>query len=532
MAQKTKVYDMYARFLRWAMDRIHENGIIAFVSNNSFIDSKTYDGFRKVLGQEFSCAYVINLKGNARTSGERRRQEGGNIFRDKIRVGVAIYFLVKEKTQERFQVFYDEVKDYAKADEKSQWLSFRRIRNIPFEYLRPDKKNYWINIPDNDFESLMPLCKKNVKLGRCEEALFELYSLGVVTARDEWSYDFTRKSLKDKTKFFIKFYNNEIIRWKKSKKNIPLNDFVDRTIKWTQELESHLSKQHTLSFNDKNIILSNYRPFVKKLFYFDRIYTHRIYQNEKIFGFRNEFSNTVLCISGMSTTKPFNVLASNILVDLHFNGDSQCLPLYHYDQNGKRIDNITDWGLQQFVNHYKDKKITKQKIFHYVYAVLHDPAYRRKYELNLKREFPRIPFYDDFHQWANWGKRLTNLHINYETAKPYRLQVKDLELPPGVTPKVKLKADKDAGIIILDSETELRGVPAEAWQYKLGNRSALEWILDQYLERKPQDPTIAEKFDTYRFADYKEQVMDLLQRVCTVSVETMKIMSEMEMTYE
>ena len=179
-----------------------------------------------------------------------------------------------------------------------------------------------------------------------------------------------------------------------------------------------------------------------------------------------------------------------------------------------------------------NNNITKQDIFHYVYAVLHHPAYRKKYELNLKREFPRIPFYDNFFQWSAWGKQLMDLHINYETAESYDLKlVTKTPLSTrgeGLGMRAKLKALKDIGIIQLDENTELHGIPKQAWEYKLGNRSALEWILDQYKEKKPGDPTIAEKFNTYRFADYKEYVIDLLKRVCTVSVETMKVVREME----
>src|SRR5690606_12655989 len=174
---------------------------------------------------------------------------------------------------------------------------------------------------------------------------------------------------------------------------------------------------------------------------------------------------------------------------------------------------------------YKTKFITKEDIFHYCYAVLHNPAYREKYALNLKRDFPRIPFYNDFWQWAAWGKELMELHINYETVPPYDLN--EVTTGQAEQPKTKLKADKEAGKIILDENITLTGIPKEAWDYKLGNRSALEWILDQYKESKPKDPTIAAKFNTYRFADYKEQVTDLLQRVCTVSVETMRVVGEM-----
>ncbi len=224
--------------------------------------------------------------------------------------------------------------------------------------------------------------------------------------------------------------------------------------------------------------------------------------------------------------QPFSNFASAIITNYAmFSADyAQCLPLYRYTSSGERVDNITDWGLLQFVNHYS-AKITKEDIFYYVYGVLHNPAYRKKYELNLKREFPRIPFYESFDKWKDWGKQLMDLHINYEITEPYKLIRKEIDTK--ALPKVKLKADKETGIIQLDENTELHGILKEVWEYKLGNRSALEWILDQYKEKKPGDSTIAEKFNTYKFADYKEQVIDLLKRVCTVSVETMKIINEM-----
>lgn len=233
-----------------------------------------------------------------------------------------------------------------------------------------------------------------------------------------------------------------------------------------------------------------------------------------------------------SNTVHWNPLASKILVDLNaVYGGSQCLPLYRYDNLGNKVDNITDWALNHFKEHYKDSNITKDNIFRYVYAVLHHPAYREKYDINLKREFPRIPFYENFQQWDNWGSKLMNLHLNYETANPYPLKRIDLKADsskPTVKPKAILKADKLDNSIRLDTITTLKKIPAVAWEYKLGNRSAIEWVLEYYKERKPKDPTILEKFNTYRFSDYKEQVIDLLARVCTISVETMKIIKDME----
>ena len=220
-------------------------------------------------------------------------------------------------------------------------------------------------------------------------------------------------------------------------------------------------------------------------------------------------------------------MANDNIVDLHFNGDSSCLPLHRYAEDGTRVENITDWALGQFQKHYKDKKIAKLDLFHYVYAVLHHPAYRRKYEINLKREFPRIPFYEDFWQWAGWGGQLMALHLGYEQAAPYPLERLERQVAEGYRVTPRLIARKEQGLIEVDTLTSLRGVPAEAWDYRLGTYSALEWVLERYKEKTPKDPTIREKFNAYRFSDYKEPVIELLRRVCTVSVETMRIVGEM-----
>ena len=514
------VYDMYTRFIRWASDRLGKNGILAFVSNNSFIDSISYDGFRKVVAKEFNEIYIIDMKGNARTSGERRRKEGGNVFSDEIRVGIAIYFLVRNENTEGFKVYYNAIKDYADADKKKDYLSSNILKNINFIHIRPNNEGNWINQAENDFDNLLPLVNKDVKAGKGGKAIFKLFSRGIETTRDEWVYDFSKLNLIHKIGFFIKKYNLSIA-----------NGEMDNCIKWSSSLESYLHTKRKVSFDEILIEKSLYRPYLKLYQYTEKILNHRLSQNHyEMFSENLKSPNRVIAISSIGSSKSFHCLASDLLIDLHLTGDSQCLPLYRYEKDGNRIDNITDWGLAQFQIHYNNSAITKLDIFHYTYAVLQNPAYRTKYELNLKREFPRLPFYDDFHQWVNWGKQLMDLHINYETVEPYPLKRIDLPFAKdnNKTPKAKLKADITKGTIILDDVTTLEGVPKIAWEYRLGNRCALEWILDQYKEKKPKDPTIAEKFNTYRFADYKEQVIDLLQIVCTVSVETMQIIQQIE----
>lgn len=426
------------------------------------------------------------------------------------------------------KIYYHSLTDEMRKEEKLQWFNQHKLVDIPFEHIQPDKNNNWINQTDNDWEEMIQLCSKDVKAGKSKDSLFVLYSNGVQSNKDEWVYDLSIHQLDIKLKFYIDIYKSERIRWNNSDKQEKINNFVDRIIKWTEELQSHLVKGSNIEFNTENIIKVNYRPFFQLYMYFDKIITHRPYQNEKIFGKNGRFKNRSIFFNVSSPV--FCSYASDVMSAsgtlLIGGGTTQCLPFYRLDSHDNKIENISNWALEQFQSNYSDETITKEDIFNYVYGVLHNPEYRKKYELNLKREFPRIPFYDDFRKWAAWGKDLMELHINFEEVEQYPLIKTDIDTIE--KPKCKLKADKTAGTITLDENTVLSGVPGSAWEYKLGNRSALEWILDQYKEKKPKDPTIAEKFNTYRFADYKDKVIDLLMRVCTVSVRTMEIVNEMK----
>ncbi len=595
-AQKTKVYDMYARFLRWASDRISDKGIIAFITNNSFINARTFDGFRKVVQDEFDYIYVIDLGGNIRAG-----DTTGNVFN--IMVGVAILFFVKKSdsplpegeglgVREKCQIFYNSLTNLNSGQEKLQFLASHKFEQIHFEHIQPDQNNNWINLAaDNDFDSLLPLANKETKLAKKvdkQKAIFKLYTSAVKSNRDDWVYDYDLWQLVEKIKYFIKIYNQDIDRSKQNNLS-NINNFVNYEIKWSETLKKNLSNFNQLKFDSNLIVNLYYRPFVKKNYYSDKSLSDRLtFNHYDIFGKDLQKDNLVICLAEKSVNQPFYCLVSNIIMDYHFTGDSQCLPLYTYDEEGNKQENITDWGLQQFRDYYQpspphppslserggrrlsdnsssphpvgeglgvranfangeklgEREITKLDIFHYIYAVLHNPKYREKYELNLKRDFPRIPFYEDFYQWVKWGKQLMELHLNYESITPY--QLKRIDLTPPNPPfqggkqkatlskggwgviKPKLKADKTKGQILIDEVTTLENVPNIAWEYQLGNRSAIEWILDQYKEKKPKDQTIAEKFNNYHFADYKEQAIDLLMRVTTVSVETVKIIKKIE----
>jgi len=560
-AQKTKLYDMYSRFFRWASDRLHDDGVLAFITNRSFLDARTFDGFRKIVAQEFAEIRVVDLGGDVRAN-PKLSGTTHNVFG--IQTGVAISFLVKKRGSKGARIFYARRPEMATAEEKLSFLSGSRLRELPMEEVAPDKGGNWLSLTNNDFDTLLPIASKQQKRSKSVnvKALFRFFSQGVKTNRDEWVCGFDRGDVLSKASYLIQEYNSEVARLAGKVDRSDVANKVSYHIKWTRKLKNLLVAGRKLEFDELVAVESLYRPFTKLTTYFAWELNEDWYQLESMFPKGVTDSPYIAFVEGQRLD--FSVIAGNTLPNYAmFSLDPvQCVSRFAY-QDGQRIDNITDWALKQFRDHYKAASpsqpspasggrgqsasgkgaggkaaaIGKDAIFHYVYAVLHDPVYREKYALNLKREFPRIPLYGDtpadFWRWAAWGEQLMALHIGYETVEPWPLQRTDIidekARSAEQSPKPLLKADKAGGRIVLDSETTLSGIPPEAWDYKLGNRSALEWILDQYKESKPRDPTIREKFDTYRFADYKDKVIDLLMRVTRVSVETQGIVVAMRL---
>ena len=523
-AQRTHQYDMYKRFIRWASDRLADDGIIAFITNRAYLDTRQDDGFRQLAAKEFSDLYILDLgsdvRRNPKISGTTH-----NVFG--IQTGVAIGFFVREKSKlGQCGIHYARREDAEIAAEKLSYLREARLDKIEFEDITPDDKNNWLNQSNSDFATLIPLASRQTKFAKSiadEQAVFSLYCRGANTGRDEWVYDFSSSDLSDKMRFFCETYREDLARFAKEQPDATtISEWVNKSIKWTSELEDHLIKSDTFDFNLQSVTSALYRPFTTKHCYYSPIVTHRRYQQPRIFPHKSAPNNKVICFC--SNGKAFYALATNRLPDYHFTGDTDCLPLYRYTAEGERVSNITEWGLRQFREHYGDDTITAEDVFAYTYAALHDPAYLREYAVDLLREFPRLRFYEEFAPWARMGRELLDLHIGFEAVEPYGLEWREQVGPAG---KAVLRADKERGLIRLDDKATLAGIPESAWEYRLGSRSALEWVLDQYKERKPKDPTIAARFNTYRFADYKEQVIDLLQRVCAVSVATMRIVDGM-----
>ena len=529
-AQRTHQYDMYKRFLRWASDRLADDGIVGFITNRAYLEARQDDGFRRVAAREFTDIYVMDLgsdvRRNPKISGTKH-----NVFG--IQTGVAIAFLVREKARlGGCNIHYARREDAELAKDKLAYLGDAAMQDINFDEITPDEFSQWLNqtVQQFRFKQLMPLADRQTKLAKSadeERAVFRLVTPAVKSNRDDWVYDFDVPNLRAKALFFADTYNDSLK---------VTDESFDPIIKWSRDLRNEFKRGRSIVYSEANRIQSLYRPFVAKHHFADFTMNDVLTSNHyEMFG--NDLRQPNQVINFCTNGKDFYVLATDRPSDFHYTGDTQCLPLYRYTAEGERVCNITDWAVREVNEHcrdalgdyyqevYGDTGITAEDIFAYTYAVLHDPLYRHDYALDLLREFPRLPFYRDFPDWVQMGRELLDLHIGFETAEPYPLGRHDRE---GVAPRrAILRADKEKGLIMVDEQTTLTDVPPDAWRYQLGSRSALEWVLDQYKERKPRDPTIREKFNTYRFADHKDRVIDLLRRVCTVSVETMEIVDGM-----
>lgn len=339
-----------------------------------------------------------------------------------------------------------------------------------------------------------------------------------MSGRDEWVYDYSAGTAAEKLSVFASYFANVAKRFDPGR--LPLE------IKWSRNLKRKAGSVPATELVRRDTRPAVFRPFIKKQL------SGPDYLIDELGALNQTFvePNMAIAFLSVASSQPLAALAIDKPFDYGLlktgNGGTQALYRYRYAKSGERIDNITDWALDQFVAHYGKKGVTKDAIFHYVYAVLHDPVYREKYALNLKREFPRIPFYPDFARWAARGEALMAMHIGYEAVEPWPVERVDTPNPKraeGTHPKPALKSFPDQGMVRVDEDTQITGIPREAWDYRLGNRSAIDWVLDQHKEKAPRDPTIREKFNTYRFADYKESMIALLAKVVRVSVDTVAI---------
>ena len=524
---KNKSFDMYKRFLKWSSDRIKGNGMVVFISNNSFLDAKADDGIRRALYDEFDYIYVVNLKGNARLSGDARRRERGNVFGGQARVGVCVSFLIKTG-EGHSEIRYAEVDDYATRDAKLQWLDTNTIETLTPRKIIPDGEAIWLNQTNNDFDKLCPVLP-----GKFAESIFKEYTLGVTTAKDDWVYDFDRVRLESKMKYYISTYNQLLQEYNKANiANKNLLSWIDKKIKWSRTTLNRFQRNQKLTYSSDHMVPTLYRPFVSKLQYYAKGITHVQINFQRFFydGLENSF----IGFPNPSSNVKFDVIGTNLLTDVGCVDIMQNIPLCLYDNNGKHVYNITKFGLELFRRHYKDCNIMPKNIFFYVYAIFSDPKYEKKYRHNLRRQLPQIPLAKDFSAWSKKGEKLFKLHCNYSDADEYDLQRIDKKAPKNVT-RLAFKQEKESVTIVIDDATTLKGIPLEVLNWTFKSKTPLEWVLSFYKESKnhirPQSSSnkkIREKFSTYRFSDSKEEVIVLLRRLTTVCVETVRLRNELK----
>lgn len=583
---KTKLYDSYFRALRWASDRIGERGVIAFVSNSSFVDGNSTDGVRLSLQDEFSQIFIYDLKGNQRTSGERSRREGGKIFGSGSRTGVAITVLVKDPAHTgTAEIFYAEAEDYATRQEKlDQIRAYGSIEGISgvdgFQHITPNDHGDWISTRDERFTTFQEIGSKTLKGKEHTPAIFRQFSLGLATHRDPWCYNFSPDSVASNMQRMITNYNAEIS-----------SGITEDTLKidtsrisWNRQLLRDLNNGKHHEFVSTCIREGFYRPFCRQSVYFAREMNDMIYQLPKLFP-TSAHSNIAFVVSRGEIAK-MGPLMTDALPDLHLAGDSQTFPLYTWEplsptsgsepdlfadlatssesradgsatalsldfsrpisdqipvilDGYRRVDNVTDATLASYREHYGDAGITKEDIFFYVYALLHHPEYRERYEDDLKKMLPHIPRAAGFHTYASVGRELADLHVNYERVEPYPSVQEEASLHAPADPweryrigerKMRFpklgRRDKDVTRLDYNDYVTLTGIPAEAQGYSISGRSPLEWIIDRYhVKTDKASGIVNDPNDFLREQGRPDAVVDLIKRLVTVSMRTQELLA-------
>lgn len=537
-----KLYDSYIRSIRWATDRLGDEGVICFVTNGGFIDSATASGVRRALLDEFDSVYIFNLRGNAIGSGEKRRKERDNVFGEGTKTTVVISLLIKKKgsSEKQGKLYYHDIGDYlTKAEKLARIKELGNYTNLPWLDLVPNQAADWIN-QRNQLLSIYPVMGSKDKNAKEEARYFKTYSLGLVTNRDRWAYNFSPLSVDTNIDRLITNYNAEVSR-KIADPNSFSPDMNPKRISWSEKMRKDLEKKVKYTKKPDRIFLGSYRPFLKQYVYFEKEVNGSVFLLPKMFPSAST-ENPGICIQGGE----FAALMVSSVPDMNFFGfATQFFPRYTFAETAESgsdqlfgldnlasgvVDNISDEMLQKCRSAFGEA-VTKDDIFHYVYGILYSPEYREFFGANISKEIPRIPLSRNFHQFAEIGKSLGNLHVNYESAPLMDLEVVRAD---SVNSRVeKMKYAKTRGVIdktsiIVNSSITVRGIPLEAQDFRLGPRSAIDWLVDRYQFKIDSSSGI--KSDPNEFGESignTSYILELIQRVTHVSVETVRITSEM-----
>lgn len=601
---KNSLYDQYIRAFRWASDRIEDKGIVSFVTNGGWLDGQAMDGFRKTLVDEFNSIYVFNLRGNARTSGEQRRKEKDNVFGQGTRTPVAITILVKNPdSSEHGVIYYHDIGDYLTREEKLSIVA-SAVLGEPFEWdvVEPDRHGDWINQRDDSWYEFAPLGieKRKEPLG-----MFEIWSAGLKTQRDPWAWGYDGTAVAVRMEKLISDMNSEISSAKAEGRGI---EYDPKRFSWTRRMEDCAKKGQLIEPSERSVVKGMYRPFCKQWVYYNKVMNERTYQQPRLFPlaaskgekaertYQQHGSFTPVGKGGVEMTyqqdsslmpnlvialtpgsKPGSLIA-NTIPDLHFNGDSQCFPLYWYEekkdigglfaetdvQQGKyvRHDAITDETLEVFRAAYPNAfgggkgrtieqakadglpskiansnerfDVNKVDIFYYVYGILHSPEYRSRFEANLQKELPRIPLSRNFREFCAAGRALAKLHLGYEEIEPWPVKEVGSSLLPGPVQKIKWGKRKDSEtgkkvddhtVLIYNENLVIKDIPEAAQRYTVNGRSPLEWVIDRYQVKTDKASGIVN--DPNEYSDDPRYIVGLIEKLIRVSMETMEIVDQL-----
>ncbi|GAA7443139.1 hypothetical protein BD0143_10990 [Helicobacter pylori] len=519
---------------------LKDKGVLGFVVNGSFIDSKSADGFRKCVAKDFAHLYVLNLRGNARTSGETFRKEGGKIFDSGSRTTIAVIFFVKDKSVNNNTIHYYDIGDYLKREAKLNKLAeFEDLDSVQFEIITPNEKGDWINQRNDDFEKLIPL-KRDKKLQN--PSVFDINSRGVVTGRDPWVYNFSPNALTLSVRKCIETYNADLKRFneyfreafKQRTKGVKSGDLyrhlndkeitTDKTkIAWTDGLKNKLIKNTNLQESSEECIrLSLYRPFNKQWLYWNKDLINSQREFSKIFP--DKHAQNVVINTGAGNGKDFSALVSDFISDYSLILPNQAYPLYHYDDLGNRHYAISGYALNLFRKHYEDNSITEEEIFYYIYAILHHKGYLEKYKNSLKKEEPRIALSPDFKELSVLGKQLAELHLNYESGEMHD-SVQHTTLMNAEekgyydVEKMTKKGDR----IIYNKNIAITKIPKKAFEYVVNGRSAIDWVIERYQKTMDKESLIENNPNDYAGGKY---VFELLCRVIKLSEKSVDLIEK------
>lgn len=561
------LYDAYIKAFRWSTDRLDpkHGGIICFVSNGAWLDGNSTDGFRKCLEKEFSSIYVFDLRGNQRTSGELSRKEGGKIFGSGSRTPIAITLLVKnpEHKTKKATIHYHDIGDYLSREEKLAIIKkFQSVDKLTWKTLQPNEYGDWIRLRNDAFNNFIPL-EPEKKFDLRTQTFFNTNVIGVSTNRDAWVYNFSKNAVTSNMQRMIAFYNEQqkafaLAKQKNSKLNV--EEFIDTDetqISWTVNLKKDLEKGVNHCFRGSELRIGLYRPFTKENLYFDKPFIERPGLNSLLFP-NDELQNIIICVSP-SPNDGLSLLITNGIANLHFNGDTQCFPLYYYEERKKQTlslfddnsdsdyicrDGISDFILERAKKQY-GKNVAKEDIFYYVYGFLHSPEYRETFAADLKKMLPRLPLVDDvrdFWAFSKAGRKLAELHLNYENVPALSdvlvmyntIPQKELEkaMQSGkvndinyCVEKMRFPKKDQKDTILYNSQITIEHIPAEAYEYVINGKSAIEWIMECYWV-KNGDKKSGIKNDPNDWSaevGNPRYILDLLLSVINVSVQTVEI---------